>query len=255
MGIQVELAKICRRVYPGPLNQRQLTIAGEPIQSQRYIHGSFGRGYCRVFFNEASVVVAFRGTREIIDWQISNFRFLREPLRDCGPAGDHIGVHRGFQRTLDYTDKTTGLRSLEAILRILQEIDVNSRNLWITGHSLGGALATIFAAKLRHSRPDLIAGNLRGIVLFGAPAVGGVSFKRHYGALNDLTERYINNLDPVPFTPPIGFCHIGRGSWYRDRQWIPDPGWPTRLSMAIRHRPSAMIGDHSMNAYVEALSR
>jgi pimeloyl-ACP methyl ester carboxylesterase len=251
----LELARICKKVYPGPLNHKALIISGLRIREQRYIHGSFGRGFCRIFSNDQSVVVAFRGTRERIDWWISNFRFVRERLTDCGPGASRIGVHRGFQQALDHVDKTSGKRSLDAIFHVLKELEVGDRALWITGHSLGGAIATVFAAKLRYRDSKLVSENLRGVTLFGAPAVGGKAFKAHYGSLNNVTTRYICNFDPVPFTPPLGFSHVGLGRWYRSGEWTSDPGWFTRLTLAAGHRPSLLARDHSMDSYIAALSQ
>ena len=250
----LELARISQRVYPGPLNQRQLRIQGDPITGQRYVHGSGNRGYCRVFWNDAAVVVAFRGRRESVDWKIANLRMLREPLGDCGASAQHVGVHRGFQDVLNYPDKTSGLRGLEAIFSVLDEIEVGRRPLWITGHSLGAACATIFAAKLRACRPALIAQNLQGIVLFGAPAVGGKAFKKFYGDLGAKTTRYINGFDPVPFAPPIGYRHVGTGYWHRGDKWHADPGWPTRLAATIIGFAKSLIDDHSMGAYIKTVS-
>ncbi|MHA6298745.1 lipase family protein [Devosia sp. CAU 1758] len=250
----LELARISQRVYPGPLNQRQLRIGGKPITGQRYVHGSGDRGYCRVFWNEAAVIVAFRGTRESIDWKIANLRMLREPLSDCGASARHVGVHRGFQDVLNYPDKTSGLRSLEAIFSVLDEIEVGSRPLWITGHSLGAACATIFAAKLREHQPALITQNLQRIVLFGAPAVGGKAFREFYGGLGAKTTRYINGFDPVPFAPPIGYRHVGTGYWHHGDKWHADPGWPTRLVVTTMGFARNLIHDHAMGSYINVLA-
>lgn len=219
-----------------------------------YVHGSRGRGFCRIFQNDTAIVVAFRGTREKYDWRLANLRFLPEPLRDGGPGSERVRVHRGFQQSLYYRDRTSGEVGFERMVQVLAGLPVGNRELWITGHSLGAAIAVLFAAKLRARMPDLVEGNLRGIVLFGSPAVGGSAFRAYYGSLNAITVRYIHGVDPVPLTPPVGFRHVGSGHWFNNGKWGPDPGWTARLRLAVRRRPRTWATDHSMDAYISALS-
>lgn len=250
--IDIELAKICSRIYPGPTNQRLLTIAGEKLAEQHYVHGLGNRGFSRIFHNDNAVVVAFRGTRDPIDWSVTNFQFWPAPYVCPDPAGVEISVHGGFQRTLYYLDRTSGLPSIDRLCQILLEIEIGERDLWITGHSLGGAIATLFAAKLRDRHPEIVSKSLRGVVLFGSPAVGGNAFSKYYGSLHELTKRYIHNSDIVPFSPPIGFRHVGAGHWYRKGVWRADPGWLLRIGLALR-LPLLWRKDHSMVSYIEAL--
>jgi pimeloyl-ACP methyl ester carboxylesterase len=250
----VELARMSKAVYPGPLNQKTLSIENKRIVGQRYVHGSYGRGFCRVLYNDRAVVVAFRGTREGVDWSVSNFCAFPVPFANAG-SGKPVYVHQGFQRTLYYTDRTSQRPSLDALVSILDEIQIGQRRLYITGHSLGGALATLAAAKLRHLRPELVADNLRGIVTFGAPAVGLRAFKVFYGELHDLTLRIVNAADAVPFTPPIAYYHVGCAIWLRDNQISADPGWRARLASSLALlSPRSFRRDHSMIAYIAALT-
>ena len=101
------LARTCRASYRGPINHRKLDYLGVAFDLQKIVHGSFRRGFCRVFHNRENVVVAFRGTRENIDWSISNFRFFPKKLKsELNPTD--IMVHSGFQAALYYTDSTSG---------------------------------------------------------------------------------------------------------------------------------------------------
>jgi pimeloyl-ACP methyl ester carboxylesterase len=249
-----ETAKISRAIYPGPTNHKLLKLLGEPITSQRFVHGSFGRGYCRIMINDKAVVVAFRGTRENVDWYIANLRALPVRLRDCGLVTSVL-VHKGFQKALDFRDKTSGMRSFDAILSLLDEIDVGRRDLYITGHSLGGAIAVLFAAKLRHHRENLVKKNLRGIITFGAPASGLSGFHHFYGDLHGLTLRLVNASDAVPYSPPIGYRHVGRSLWIRNGSIEADPGWLPRLRLSLGLvSPLSFIADHSMAHYIAGLS-
>ena len=246
-----ELARICKAVYPGPVNQAQLSFAGRSLTEQRIVHGSFGRGYARLFWNAETTVIAFRGTREGVDWQISNLRAFPVPLRDCGPARPL--VHRGFQNTLDYGDKTTGLRSLDALFAHLEEARLLSRRIVVTGHSLGGALALLFAAKLMARHPGLVQENLDQIVTFGAPAAGLHGFRRHLAPLAARSLRVVNRSDPVPFTPPLFYRHVGQELWLSRRGIVSNPGWPRRALSGARSLFARAVEDHAIALYAERL--
>lgn len=250
--LYLELARLCKASYAGPINQSIYTFCGVPFDHQRIVHGSFGRGYCRVFWNDATTVVAFRGTRESVDWRVSNLKAFPVALRDCKDAAG-VKVHRGFQRTLDYGDKTTELRSLDAIFDHLEEFDLLDREIVITGHSLGGALATIFAVKFRAKWPEFAAQNLRIIVTFGAPAVGPASFQNYFGDLEIKTIRIVNNADGVPFTPPVLFRHVGTEIWLgSDRTRIHTKWWHRIWSVA--KSPFAASTDHKMENYISRIT-
>jgi triacylglycerol lipase len=80
------------------------------------------------------------------------------------------------------------------------------RSLFVTGHSLGGALAVVTALGA-FRRPD-------AVYTFGSPRPGGRGFARDYdGAqLGTSTYRLVYGEDIVPTVAPaqFGFCHVGR---------------------------------------------
>lgn len=249
-----ELARVSKATYAGPIRHSIYSYKGIPFEHQKIIHGSFGRGYCRIFWNRDTVVVAFRGTRESVDWAIANLKAFPVLLRDCPEAPD-VFVHRGFQRTLDYGDKTTELRSLDAIIDYLKEYDLLNRKLIITGHSLGGALAVLFAVKLRSWLPDEMHSNLEQVITFGSPAVGLSRFKKFYGNLAEKTIRVVNNADAVPFTPPFFYKHVGTEIWLQNDGLSTDAGWPARLKNAFKGPFAKLSSDHSMTNYIEELEK
>jgi Lipase (class 3) len=175
------------------------TVAGEPGRNElkrRLEAGSFR--LVQVFSNDQAflavreghfAVLAFRGTKgkELLDIDL-NFRLVPLP----GVAG--VMVHCGF---------------LEVFSRCKGEIEaaVNegvspTLGLYITGHSLGGALAQIASAALNRD-------NLAACYTFGSPRVGTAGFDEqvkcpHY--------RVINNWDLVPALPVAsfrGYSHNG----------------------------------------------
>jgi pimeloyl-ACP methyl ester carboxylesterase len=141
-------------------------------------------------------IVAFRGTdfSEWSDWGV-NKRILPEPTDD----GD---IHSGFSRAY------FGLS--DQVKRLLANRDIE--HLWLTGHSLGGALATVCAYRLESSGDH----HLDGLITFGQPRIAKIELARRIDAL--LDDRYawfVNGRDMVPKTPesyePAGLMVWMRG--------------------------------------------
>lgn len=146
--------------------------------------------------------VVFRGTEllNMADW-LEDARFALVPLDEmAGIAGE---VHDGFWRGVASKKvRSAGNRcNAEIVLDILAKHQLtNAGRLVITGHSLGAALATTFAAYLlRHGRGDAI----QCIYTFGQPRIGD---RELVGALadklGDRMFRYCNADDVVPRMPP-----------------------------------------------------
>lgn len=139
---------------------------------------------------ESMVVISFRGTEplNIHNWLTDvNCHQQRIP----GLAG---WVHTGFALALE-----------EVWAPLLAAVDALTRQsggrtrLYATGHSLGGALAVLAAARLQ----PLISGGVAGILTFGQPRVGDPEFSAAYdAALGPATFRCVNDLDVVPHLPP-----------------------------------------------------
>ena len=248
----LELAKMCKAVYGSPINHNLLSYNKVLIQHQKIVHGSYGRGFCRIFWNEETLIIAFRGTRESVDWTISNLKILPVALKSS--SSNSIKVHSGFQSTLYYKDKTTQLTSFNAILKHLNDFDLfTNRRIIITGHSLGGALATLFSVKLRSLMPQIIEKQLEEIVLFGSPAVGLKKFKLFYNELNQKTIRIINGSDVVPFTPPFFYNHVGQELWIKKNEIKDNKTWIPRLLYALKLPIKNFINDHEMKSYINSL--
>lgn len=82
----------------------------------------------------------------------------------------------------------------------------------VTGHSLGGALATLGAYDLR-----LKFGGKVWMINFASPRVGNSRFAHSFNELfRDRSFRITRGNDIVPTIPPraLGFHHVGREVWY-----------------------------------------
>lgn len=153
---------------------------------------------------DEAVFIAFRGTKEPRDF-ITDAQFLR--TRDFGG----IEIHHGFQ---------CAYASIDA--ELFKLLVKSSKPIFITGHSLGGALAMLCAWELAQS---IHAWRIHSVYTFGQPRVGNGAFARHYNGietepvsddgltsiLGDRTYRFINAEDIVPRVPGwlCGYRHAG----------------------------------------------
>lgn len=188
------------------------------------------------------IIVAFRGTEpdSIGDWM----RDIAVGQRDRS-GGE---VHRGFADALDeiWPAMMTEVKRLNA---------ERARPVFLTGHSMGGAMATMAALDLADSglKP-------RAVYTYGSPVVGDRDFAERYNdAVGDTTYRVVNQTDDVPRLQAPGYKHVGEerylnasgdaqtGTNFFSKFW-------DRLNRRIDEPVGAGITDHRMNTYESQLS-
>jgi hypothetical protein len=128
--------------------------------------------------------LVFRGTEQKVADVISDLGLSVPLLRK------EAIVHRGFKRALDVV-----WDEIKSSLDQLGDVP-----LFMTGHSLGAALATLAAA--RHPP--------RAVYTFGSPLVGNHAFVE---TLNGVPiHRVVDDIDGVTFVPPplLGYEHVGK---------------------------------------------
>ncbi len=183
------------------------------------------------------VVVAFRGTEitEWLDWATNTDAFysVEAPLDGR--------VHRGFWNALDEV-------WLE-VRQVIQEFRKGPKPLWLTGHSLGGALATLATAQLLQSNDPV-----RGLYTFGQPRVGDRRFAQAFDSeFKARAFRFVNDNDIVPELPSW-YAHVGTLKYFSDSGVLRDsPSWYDWTSKKIRRRSVASkvehYLDHRMTSY------
>jgi len=207
--------------------------------------------------NATTLVVAFRGTepRKLQDWMSD------ADIEKCaGPFGAR--VHSGFDRALGYV--------WDDLVATLREFQDNSQSLWITGHSLGAALAILATAYLRDSgrrAGDPVDKPVYGLYTFGSPRVGDHTFERAYD-LDSASRsfRFVNNNDAVTRVPPreLDFSHVGKFLYFdaTGKTLEVDPHWWYCFLEGVKGSiedlgnlgPNA-LHDHSMQTYCERLQQ
>lgn len=131
--------------------------------------------------------IVFPGTASARDWLTDlQVRKVQWGATLNSPLSTTPKVHRGFAH------------AYAAVRAGIVQIVPPGANLVITGHSLGGALATLCAEDLNDLYP------IDSVITFGSPRVGNGAFARRYNdPLADLTARIVNAHDPVPHLPWI----------------------------------------------------
>lgn len=135
-----------------------------------------------------------------------NFDVTKTTFDKC----DKCSIHTGFHKT--YTDiKEQLFTKLESVIHKYPKAPIV-----ITGHSLGGAVATVAAIDIQHYLNDKGHHNIiKEVHTFGSPRVGNVAFADYYNKLIPQTVRVVHNKDIVPHAPPsfLGFSHVGTEVW------------------------------------------
>jgi hypothetical protein len=180
------------------------------------------------------VILCYRGTEPLtfINWLTTlDVNAETIPMSAPGATGP-FNVHGGFYRNV----RATGNDVLTALERALkgrsvlrekgQDMPKRMEALYITGHSLGGAMAALAAVRLLSDHAfDPIAQKLKAVYTFGQPMIGCPDFARAcaedpFLAQNLIRYRYRN--DVVPSLPPATsgvFAHFGQEYRYVDGNW------------------------------------
>lgn len=109
-------------------------------------------------------------------------------------------VHHGFLKVMEALWDTG---SPDPLAELLSDAVRRGERIYITGHSLGGAVAYLVAYRAMRDIPGFLS-NLAGVLTFGAPRPGDESFHAAYAdsGLETVTTRYVAGLDIVPHLAP-----------------------------------------------------
>jgi triacylglycerol lipase len=227
-----ELSMIAYLPEPGATS----AAASIGFDSLRFFDRDGSQAY--MFENELDVVVAFRGT-EPNEWND-----IKADANAFAAVVETIGrVHRGFKREVD-----------DLWPQLEQALTANEKPLWFTGHSLGGAMATICAGQCKLSE---IKSSPEGLITFGSPRVGD---KRYINYCQIVHFRWVNNNDIVARVPPpwLGYRHGGKEIYLNAYGKIRKlSGWQRAKDRWRGFVKSLRLGridhfsDHSMTCYIE----
>merc|ERR1712216_283 len=146
-------------------------------------HGSYGQRDGKKLY-----AVAFRGTVSLTNW-ITNIKAIAS-RPDFLKKGY---VHWGFLAALKPHIN-------EVVAEILKAAD-GHHQLLVTGHSLGGALANIFALIVKRKFVEAGSDVKVQLITLGAPRVGTIEFQQELEKSMDFIHRIVGKCDIVPKHP------------------------------------------------------
>lgn len=167
--------------------------------------------YYSTLSKKSMYIITFRGSSNNKDWKL-NLKYGKipydksikitpnEPLPKDTPL-----IHRGFN---EYAD--IALQIKDSANTLITDIVLNDTNadVLVTGHSLGGAVATLYASRLLDMGLD--PERLK-VITFGSPAVGNKEYVEKFQAKMNLT-RIVTNQDLIPsaFKTIGGYTQFGK---------------------------------------------
>ncbi|RYP68134.1 hypothetical protein DL771_006876 [Monosporascus sp. 5C6A] len=157
------------------------------------------QGFISVDDTNELIVASFGGSISIRNW-IADLVFIQVPcdlVKNCA-------LHAGFATAwAEIDDKVlAGIKAAKAANP--------SYKIIFTGHSLGGAVATIGAGYIRDKGYDI------DIYSYGSPRPGNNAFVKHVTEQAGLEYRITHLSDPVPRLPPIllNYRHTSAEYWF-----------------------------------------
>ena len=183
---------------------------------------------CHIVWNKQEVALCFRGTEpdELSDILADLNAIPRKSLTDGW-------VHSGFRGELDKLWNT-----------LMREYEKHSsKDLYICGHSLGAAMATIATSRLPQTKE---------LYTYGSPRAGTRSFVKN---IKTPHYRFVNNNDIVTRVPLMimGYKHHGNLCYINHYGKIRKMTVWQRIKDRFRgYKAGIMDGaaDHSMKRYV-----
>ncbi|PCJ13526.1 MAG: lipase [Gammaproteobacteria bacterium] len=217
----LSLAVACDLSY-----EDDLKILSSTVESWNYTFKKFGQVVKNpdidtqffVMSNDENIVVVFRGSDSPRDW-MANFKISYHP----GPL-DETKAHEGFQDSL--------FPAVVSLTNAITSIGLDNKKLWITGHSVGGALSSLYAGMLVENGYDVY-----GVYTFASPRPGDSAFEN---CLKDVISgphyRVVNTGDVIPHVPPEPFfSHSGlRVILKEDVKEHSSDSWLSETTQALR---------------------
>ncbi|KAJ1962693.1 hypothetical protein GGI12_002494 [Dipsacomyces acuminosporus] len=158
-------------------------------------------GYVGYHEKNSEIVVAFRGTSNVKE-MLDDLKAIPVPWKK-GPSGAkvHMKFNDYYQGVAASVDK--------AIMDAWKYLGGKAKRIVITGHSLGGSLASLSTHSFAHDHPDLVSKLM--LITYGQPRTGNKEYAQWLDSQQFPKYRFTYRTDPVPKLPPaLGYIHHGQ---------------------------------------------
>lgn len=174
---------------------------------------------------------AFRGSNDLKDvlTDISAYKVKRDRFEGK--------LHNGF------IDSWESLRPF-----VLDKVS-KTKNVYVTGHSLGAAIATLCATELKVNKI-----NLKPVYTFGQPRIGNSDWKKYFDSTGVNLTRIVNGYDAVARVPKLFYYHVGTPFYMQDGKVLKSQ--PTLFTgFNVFGNSYNKANDHEMANYIKSLER
>jgi predicted lipase len=156
--------------------------------------------------------VAYRGSSDIQNW-IDNIQFAHtSPYSDLPDVSVEKGFYKWYTSLKDDVDSAL----------LYSQSKFGTSKVKVTGHSAGGAAATLHAFDIARGESSTSGLTLTSAVTFGSPRVGNSAFMTAHDEYIDQSVipswRVTHYYDMVPHLPEemFGYNHVNTEVWYNE---------------------------------------
>jgi hypothetical protein len=151
------------------------------------------------------LLILFRGTDDVNDnhraeWRGADFSISKVKTDSIL---NNAKIHKGFWKSFDIVK--------DDLIQLLDSLGAKNKKIWISGHSLGGAMAILSGVYLQQCNYPIT-----NIYTYAAPiAIGDENFATiGREILKDKIQRFEYYLDPVSMLRYPGYSTFGQRNWF-----------------------------------------
>jgi triacylglycerol lipase len=179
---------------------------------------SINGNYAFVATNDTCYAIAIRGSLMRFGWDafqnwvyqdMNALKQKRWTYTDSTPSGVYVsaGSLEGLDNLLRLSDTNSG----RSLVGFFEQSTTAQTPILVTGHSLGGHLATVYASWLWwHFNKHKQTRSNMNVISFAAPAAGDKEFATRFNKIFPLAQRFVMKGDMVPrFPDHRGIAELG----------------------------------------------
>lgn len=209
------------------------------------------------------IVIAFRGTDSVANakqdldirrviWEEVDHTLWQQA--SVSRPSVHVGFLGIWNALRDFVTSTV-MGELDKLSSASYDEQQEPHRVYVTGHSMGGAVATLCAFAMRkrlmeagYQFPDPV------VYTYGQPRIGNKTFQKAYNKAIPNTFRVVNESDAISFVTMFGGCHVGMEvDVDRNGNYLCEPMFMERTLRPIKGKGSA-FANHLLSAYAESLN-